>query len=42
MNNDNGWWRLILQKKIIQKSAYCHVLDFDGLMKSNVTMTLPW
>jgi hypothetical protein len=43
MNNHNGWWRQIFQKNISPKNPHsAHMLNFDGLMKNDINMTLPW
>ncbi len=42
MNNHNGWRNQYLKKKNSPKNPHNVVLDFDGLMNSNVNMMLPW
>ncbi len=40
MNNHNGRWTLIFQKKKTKKSLYCHMLKFDKWTKKDINMTL--
>jgi len=38
MNNHNGWWISIFQKKITKKSSECHMSNFDEWMKNDVSV----